>query len=166
MASIIQTIMLVCGPLFGTWLGNYLARAKEERQWRRDRSLEAYTDVIRASDIVINEAHRLYLEIVDDHTTQLQTLSEKTSEFHHAANKAALLAPIKITASIHALVAHIDDVATRAGVSPKLPLEEWKKLTTTDRAVIVTRLSNEAWHDLRGDSSRILDQWKKMLRRR
>ena len=157
--------MLVCGPLFGTWLGNYLARAKEERQWRRDRSLEAYTDVMRASDIVITEAGRLYLEIVDDRTTQLQTLSEKTSELHHVAHRAALLAPIEIAASIHALVAHIDHVVTRAGASPKLPLEEWKKLTTTDRAVIVTRLSNQAWHDLRGRSS-LADQWKKMLRRR
>jgi hypothetical protein len=155
--------MLVCGPLFGAWLGNYLARAKEERQWRRDRSLEAYTDVMRASDIVITEAHRLYLEIVDDRTTQLQTLSEKTSELHHVAHRAALLAPMEIAASIHALVAPIDAVATRAGASPKLRSEEWKNLTTTDRAVIVTRLSNQAWHDLRGDSSRIVDQWKKMF---
>ncbi len=77
------------------------------------------------------------------------------------AHRAALLAPIEIAGSIH----HIDDVVTRAGASPKLPLEEWKKLTTTDRAVIVTRLSNQAWHDLRGRSS-LADQWKKMLRRR
>jgi hypothetical protein len=118
---------------------------------------------MRSSDIVITEAHRLYLEIVDDRTTQLQTLSEKTSELHHVAHRAALLAPIEISASIHALVAHIDDVLTRAGACPKLPLEEWKKFTTSDRAVIVTRLSNQAWHDLRGDSG-IVDVWKKILR--
>jgi hypothetical protein len=90
--------------------------------------------------------------------------SEKTSELHHVAHRAALLAPIEIAASIHALVAHIDDVVTRAGACPKLPLEEWKQLTTTNRAIIVTRLSNQAWHDLRGDSG-IVDVWKKILRR-
>jgi hypothetical protein len=158
--------MLVCGPLFGIWLGNFLARSKEERQWRRDRSLEAYADVMRLSDSVVTEAHRLYLELAEDHTTQLQQLSEKTSELHHAAYRAALLAPIEIAATIHALVAHIDQVATRAGSSPKLSLDEWKKLTTADRAVIATKLSNEAWRDLRGRSSDISKWWKRILCRR
>jgi hypothetical protein len=166
MASILQTVMLVCGPLLGIWLGNLLARSKEERQWRRDRSLEAYADVMRISDSVVTEAHRLYLELAEDRTAQLQQLSEKTSELHHAAYRAALLAPIEIAATIHALVAHIDQVATSAGSSPKVPLEEWKKLTTAERAVITTKLSNEAWHDLRGHSSEIGKWWKKILCRR
>lgn len=163
MASTLQTIMLVCGPLLGIWLGNVLARSKEERQWRRDRSLDAYADVMRISDFVVTEAHRLYLELADDRTTQLETLSEKTSELHHTAYRAALLAPIEIAATIHALVAHIDKVATRAGSSPKLPLEEWKTLTTAERAVIATKFSNEAWHDLRGQSPKSDKWWKKIL---
>jgi hypothetical protein len=153
--------MLVCGPLCGIWLGNFLARAKEERQWRRDRSLEAYADVMRISDSVVTEAHRVYLELAEDRTKQLETLSEKTAELHHAAHRAALLSPIEIAATIHALVAHIDQVATGAGSSPKLPSEEWKKLTTVERAVIATKLSNEAWHDLRGPSSKIGKWWRK-----
>src|SRR6266404_4798142 len=153
MASTLQSIMLVCGPLFGIWLGNILARSKEERQWRRDRSLDAYADVMRISDSVVTAAHCLYLELAEDRTTQLETLSEKTSELHHAAYRAAL-------------VAHIDQVATRAGSSPKLPSEEWKKLTTAERAVISTKLSNEAWHDLRGHSSKIGKWRKKILWRR
>ena len=153
--------MLVCGPLFGIWLGNFLARSREERQWRRDRSLDAYADVMRISDAVVTEAHRLYIELAEDRTTQLETLSEKTSELHHVAYRAALLAPIEIAPTIHALVAHIDQVATSAGSSPKLPLEEWKKL-----AVIATKLSNEAWHHLRGHSSKIGKWWRKIRWRR
>ncbi len=93
----------------------------------------------------------------------LALLVVQTSELHYAAYRAALLAPIEIAATIHALVAHIDQVATRAGSSPKLPLEEWKKLTTAERAVIATKLSNEAWHDLRGHSSESRKWWKKIL---
>jgi len=162
MASTLQTIMLVCGPLFGIWLGNSLARSREERQWRRDRSLDAYADVMRISDSVVTEAHCLYIELAENRTAQLEKLSEKSSELHHAAYRAALLAPIEIAATIHAFVAHIDQVATRAGSSPKLSLEEWKKLTTAERAVIATKLSNEAWRDLRGHSSKIGEWWKKI----
>ena len=166
MLQIALAILGVGGTLLGTWLGSWLTRANQERQWWRDRSLEAYADVMRISDSVVTEAHRLYLELAEDRTTQLQQLSERTSELHHAAYRAALLAPIAIAATIHALVAHIDQVSTRAGLSPKLPLAEWKKLTTADRAVIATKLSNEAWHDLRGRSTEIAQWWKKLLRKR
>ena len=159
--------MLVCGPLLGIWLGSRLTRAKEERQWRRDRCLEAYADVIRACDIVTIEAHRLYLKLTDDTTTQLQVLSEKTSEFHHATQRAALLAPGEMAATLHALVAHIDkEIAVRAGASPKLSLDEWKKITTVDLAVIVAQFTGEARNDLGVPSPlRIFDQWWKRLRR-
>jgi hypothetical protein len=124
MFQIALAVLGLAGTLFGTWLGSQLTRANQERQWRLDRSLEAYADVMRISDSVVTEAHRLYLELAKDRTTQLQQLSEKTSELHHAAHRSALLAPIEIAATIHALVAHIDQVATRAGLLPKLPLEE------------------------------------------
>ena len=120
---------------------------------------------MRISDSVVNEAHRLYLGLAEDRTAQLQQLFEQTSELHHAAYRAALLAPIEIAATIRALVAHIDQLSTKAGLSPRVPLKEWQKLTTADRAVIATKLSNEAWYDLRGRSTEIPKWWRKLLRR-
>lgn len=166
MASIIQTIMLGCGPLFGIWLGSWLTRGNQERQWRRDRCLEAYTDVMRACEIVHTEATRLYLEFSDDPTIQLQVLSEKTSELHRAIQRAALLVANEMVPTLHALSAHTDRVAARAGAFPKLSLDEWKKITITDIGNIVTQFMNGARNDLEVHSTlRVFDLWGKLLYR-
>jgi hypothetical protein len=38
--------------LAAVWLGNALSRGKDERHWRRDRSLEAFSDLMRASETI------------------------------------------------------------------------------------------------------------------
>ena len=81
MLQIVLAILGLGGTLFGTWLGSWLIRANQERQWWRDRSLEAYADVMRISDSVVNEAHRLYLELVDDRTTQLRQFPKRHQNY-------------------------------------------------------------------------------------
>jgi hypothetical protein len=166
MTSIIQTIMLGVGPLIGIWLGSRLTRFKEDRQWRRDRCLEAYTDVIRACEIVAAEASRLYLEL-SDHTTQLQVLYEKISELHRASQRAILLAPKEMMATLTALITHTEkQIAVKAGISPKIPLDDWKKITTTDLAIITARFTDEARNDLGTHSPfRIVDRCRRILHR-
>jgi hypothetical protein len=61
MASIIQTVLLVAGPLAGIWLGSRLTRSAAERQWRRYRCLEAYTDVVRGCQLLLMKASQLYI---------------------------------------------------------------------------------------------------------
>ena len=68
--------------------------------------------------------------------------------------------------TIRALVTHIDIIATKAGSFPKILSEDqWRKLTIGDRAVITTKFSNEAWHDLREHPSAIGEWWKQIRRR-
>src|SRR5438046_1233047 len=113
LASIIQIVITVLSTLSGIWLGSRLTGSKEDRQWRRDRCLEAYTDVLRACEIVTNEATKLYLELCDQ-TTQLRILSEKTLELHRATQRIMLLAP-EMMPTRTALVVHCETkIATRA----------------------------------------------------
>jgi hypothetical protein len=165
MASLIQNIISVLGTLGGIWLGSRLSRSKEDRQWRRDRCLEAYTDVLLGCEIVTTEATKLYLELCD-RTTQLELLSEKTLELHRATDRIRLLAPEMIP-TLYALIVHCESkIATRAGASPKLSLDEWRKITTTDLAVVVAQFTSEARNDLGVRSSvRVVDWCRKMFRR-
>jgi hypothetical protein len=147
--SIIQNIISVLGTLSGIWLGSTLTRSKEDRQWRRDRCLEAYTDVMEFCETVTNAAHKLYLNLSDNHTKQLEVLTEEVDKFHRATQKAALLCPTEMRATIQALVVHVDkEIATKAGLCPKMSLKEWTKVTTTDRAVIAGQFWAEARRDL------------------
>jgi hypothetical protein len=146
MSSIIQTIMLACGPLLGIWFGSRLSSAKEGRQWRRDRFLEAYTDVIRACETLAIEATKVYFE-TSGSTAQLD-ISEKVSELHRASQRVALLAQT-VLPTLNAVVAHTDsEIAARAGVSPKMSAEEWNKIAVTDLAVLVAKFTDEARIDL------------------
>jgi hypothetical protein len=49
LVPIIQGVITVAGTLAGTWLGFQLSKGKEERQWRRDRCLDAYAEVLTLS---------------------------------------------------------------------------------------------------------------------
>jgi hypothetical protein len=49
LVPIIQGLITVAGTLGGTWLGIQLSKGKEERQWRRDRCLDAYAEVLTLS---------------------------------------------------------------------------------------------------------------------
>jgi|SRR5271166_5493471 len=166
MVSLIQTIMLACGPLFGIWLGSRLTRAREDREWRRDRCLETYTDILAACESVTTEAHRLYLELADP-TDQLGILVEKIAALHRATQRAALLAPKEMMSTLYALSAHTNtEIATRSGVSPKLSLNEWRKITTTDLAAIAAQFTKETRNDLEIHFPlRVIDRCRKMLHR-
>jgi hypothetical protein len=112
-------ILLVLGPLAGIWLGNWLSRAKEERQWRRDRCLEAYADVMRGCETVVTKATELYLEKFDPEVKR-QALMEQITEFHRAQQRAALLVPAGIEKALLALVQHTENkITVPAGASSR-----------------------------------------------
>jgi hypothetical protein len=103
---------------------------------------------LRSCEIVVSEASKLYLELCDDQTTQLQILSERTLELHRATQSIVLLAP-EMMPTLNALVVHCETkIVTKAGVLPKMPLDEWKKRTTTELAVVVAQFTREARNDL------------------
>jgi hypothetical protein len=103
MASTVRDILLVVGPLAGIWLSNWLTRTREVRQWRRDRCLEAYADVLRTNEAVVDKATTLYLE-ESDIVAKRQALNEQIAEFHRVTQRALLLSPIEMEETFRDLI--------------------------------------------------------------
>lgn len=164
MASIIQTVLLVAGPLIGIWIGSRLTSAKDVRQWRRDRCLEAYADVMRGCQLVNKEANRLYLVLSGDHEVQAQLLQEARLGLDNAIVRAVLLSSDALNLTCKELSDCFDRFATGADASSKLSRDEWTKLIT-EAAATAGKFMHEAQDDLRVDdpSLSVSDWWKKLL---
>jgi hypothetical protein len=148
MRDVLLVISTLISTLAGVWLTQWLTRDREKRQWRRDRCLDAYVDLLQGSHDVINAANQLYLEESDEFGKR-QIVIEKLAELHRAQNRVMLLAPTKFEQPLLALVQHIETkVAVQAGKSPRLSLDEWTRLTTTDAGAVVGELAALARRDL------------------
>ncbi len=58
--TILLALLAVAGTLGGVWLGRYLERDNEALKWRREHALEAYTQVLRACAVVMDEADNIF----------------------------------------------------------------------------------------------------------
>src|SRR5208282_2490402 len=162
MASTVYDILLVAGPLAGVWLSNWLTQAREVRQWRRDRCLEAYAEVLRTNEAVVDKATRLYLE-ESDIVAKRQDLIEQIAEFHRATQKALLLAPIEMEEAFRALINCTErEIAVRAGACPKPSLDEWKKLVTTDIGAVAGNVFAMVRSDLAVHRSHLSLLWNRI----
>jgi hypothetical protein len=156
-------ILLVTGPLAGIWLGNRLTRNREVRQWRRDRCLEAYAEVLRTNEAVVHKATTLFLE-ESDIVAKRQDLIEQIAEFHRATQRAMLLAPIEMEEAFRALINHTEKgIAVKAGGFPKPSLDQWKKAVTTDIGAVTGKLFAMAQSDLAMHPSYPSILWNRML---
>ena len=134
--------------LFGTWLGSRLTRAKDEQQWRRDRCLEAYADVLQACGIVITESGRLYLDLAEPEV-QRTIVNEKIMDLDNATNRSsALFCPDSMRIHCKEVSECFGRIATTAGATPKMPLTEWRKLTTVEAAAVSGQFMRAARNDL------------------
>ena len=59
LVPIFQGLITVAGALGGTWLGVRLSKGREERQWRPDRCLDAYAEVLTLSTQVLERCEGL-----------------------------------------------------------------------------------------------------------
>jgi hypothetical protein len=158
----LHDILLIAGPLAGIWLSNWLTRAREVRQWRRDRCLEAYADVLRTNEAVVHKATTLFLE-ESDIVAKRQDLIEQIAEFHRATQKALPLARIEIEEAFRALINHAEkEIAVKAGGCPKPSLDEWKKAVTADIGAVTGKLFAMARSDLAMHRSYPSVLWNRM----
>lgn len=53
--TVVLITALVTGvvSMSGIWLGSRLTRENEDRKWRRDKALDAYSELLQAVEIVI-----------------------------------------------------------------------------------------------------------------
>jgi hypothetical protein len=132
-APIIQTIISVAAALFGIWLGTRLSRSKDERQWRRDRCLEAYTDILRTCSIMLDQGMTDYLKKAEglEHNfdwAHISLVTQNASNLYRALDKITLLSSIEICTSAKDLVdecCKFSRVSIRADIPSN---EEWEAI--------------------------------------
>ena len=125
---IFLALLAVAGTLGGVWLGRYLERDNEALKWRREHALEAFTEVLRACAVVMDEADNIYhLEPSAERVAQGKLLFEKVAEMYRLSDRVTLLGPREIHASVDALTRYYGtDIAARAQKAPKPSDDEWR----------------------------------------
>ena len=92
---VVLIIALVTGAFSftGIWIGARLTRGNEDRKWRRDHILEAYSELIHAVEVVISEAGLAYGEAcgTESHTKRREVVLEscRDASHEHSRNSAS-----------------------------------------------------------------------------
>jgi hypothetical protein len=134
-APIIQTLISVAAALFGIWLGTRLSRKKDQQQWRRDRCLEAYTDLLRACSVVLDYGMVDWIKqaggterLADrDSESHMDLVTKNSRALYHALDRVRLLAPIEVSKCAQELADHSMKFIQSSGVYPPSG-EEWTKI--------------------------------------
>jgi hypothetical protein len=135
----------------GIWFGSRLTRKSEDRKWRRDHALEAYTELIAAIDIVIFECDRIYVGVkcgTTEHNEQAELVLEKLAEMDRIAKRVFLLAPSAVNNRMHSLTQHVGEkIAKALCACPKI--KEGERDAAKDKlAVLLAAFTNDARNDL------------------
>jgi hypothetical protein len=132
--AIILSLIAVGGTLGGTWLGRMLERSNETRKWRRERCLEAYTQVMNSCDIVAFEANKVYgIECGSlAHNKQSEVVLEKLSEMYRTVDKTILLGSQEVHKKINNLTLYCGEITAKSLMCPKLSESEWHKISIKD----------------------------------
>ena len=149
--TIILSVIAVSGTLAGTLLGRLLERSNETRKWRRERCLEAYTEVLRSCDIVATEADKAYaIECGSlEHLKQNEIVTEKIWEMYSTIDKAFLLGSEEVQKKIGDLTSYCGkEVGAKSVLCPKLSQGEWHKIRITNLAPLFVDCRNAARRDL------------------
>ena len=95
---------------------------------RRERCLEAYTDILRACAIVMDEADNIYhMEPSAERVAQGKLLFENVAEMYRLSDRVTLLGPREIHTPVDVLTRYYGtDIAARAHKAPKPSNDEWR----------------------------------------
>ena len=149
--AIILSLITVGGTLGGIWLGRMLERSNETRKWRRERCLEAYTQVISLCDIVAFEANKAYgIECGSlAHNKQAELVLEKVSEMYRTVDKTILLGSQEVHKKINNLTLYCGkEIAAKSVKCPKPSEIEWHKISVKDFAPLFNDCLMSARNDL------------------
>ena len=161
--------LAIFGTLFGVWLGSFLARGNEDRQWRRDRCLEAYTDLLRACDIVadeVSEARETKRGSLK-HATQNGLIANKVGEMYRLSDRVALLGSDGIQEPLSALTLHCGQLVATAKADQnkadqKMSDDEMQKAKFTGYVSVYKEFRNAARNDL---ALHTVHEWKNIFRK-
>ena len=113
----------------GIWFGSYLTRGNEDRKWRRDHALEAYSEFIRLVNAITVEAGNVYIAECGtvESVKHRKKLLEKLAELYRTHDRVILLAPLELQMPVTALMRQITGpFVTKSIQCPKAPDAEVK----------------------------------------
>jgi hypothetical protein len=121
---IVLITALVTGvvSMSGIWVGSRLTRENEDRKWRRDHALEAYSEFIRLVNAIVAEAGNVYITETGtvESVKHREKVLEKLTELYRTSDRVILLAPDELQAPLSALVKHVaGSFVTKSIQSPK-----------------------------------------------
>jgi transposase len=108
-----------------------LTRENEDRKWRRDRALEAYSEVIKAVEGVRNAADIAYFIEecgTEEHRKQIRVVGDKLAELLRVGQSAMLVAPTAVNVPMKMLREHMGEVAQKSNDCPKIENSERKAI--------------------------------------
>jgi hypothetical protein len=129
LVPIIQGLITVAGTLGGTWLGIHLSKGKEQRQWRCDRCLDAYAEVLTLSAQVLDGCQDPSGPTATRDPEKEKLLWAKNAELRLAYQKTALLAPTTVQERIADLVSFCQELVT-SSTHPEHFDGVWVKMVT------------------------------------
>jgi hypothetical protein len=130
--TVVMGLIAVAGSLGGVWLGRHLERSNEAVKWRRERRLEAYTDLLRTCDVILFEATKAHLmaEPTPKAMAQNELVLKNVAEMHRLKDKVSLIGSAEIEGPVSELTMYYhQNMAERAVKLPKPSEDEWDKIT-------------------------------------
>lgn len=151
----------------GIWFGSYLTRGNEDRTWRRDRCLEAYSELLRTVEMVRFEADAAYSGAdcgTQEHAKQHGIVLEKVTEMYRTEQRVNLVAPDEVNARLGALAYHVGtEIGAKLSKCPKIDESE-RKSAMKKLATLLVHFINQARNDLGiHPPLHTIEEWKKIV---
>jgi hypothetical protein len=135
----------------GIWFGSNLTRRNEDWKWRRDHALEAYSDFVRAADLLRKETDQIYFTLdcgTVEHVKKADVVYEKLHEMNRTTARIFLLAPDEVREKMHAFTDCMNkQIVPRSIRCPKIAVDEWNAAMTASAEPQVAFM-NAARNDL------------------
>jgi hypothetical protein len=163
MGTLTPAIIGFLGALFGALIGATISmgttyalavrkEATEDRTWRRDRALEAYADVLKASTTIHYESVASYVAECDteEQTKHVRLISAAVGELYAlGSNKVVLPSPKEILDDLNSLGSYlIVEIVGNSLKCPKILKTEWDKILGADFIRVVSDFTLAARNDL------------------
>jgi hypothetical protein len=128
--TVVLITALVTGviSISGIWFGSHLTRKSENRKWRRDHALEAYSQFSRQVDVIVEEATTVYRTQCgsEQHIKHGMMAAEKLVEMYRTTDRIILLASDELQAPFSALSKYMPEFAEKLAQCPKATEDEIK----------------------------------------
>ena len=123
-------ILGIMGTLSGAWLGSRMTRSNEDRKWRREHALEAYSNCIRLTDAIMEAGTKIYRAECGtvDYNKHGGILIDKLTELYRTTDRILLVSTYELQAPFTELNRRLPKFAEELARCPKIAEEEMRAI--------------------------------------